>query len=117
LEYEYEYRFTEYEYEEIRSDARTFRINRRRQVDLPHRRTQPPLDCIRFVGIVRLRSAAARATAARRDGDYPTAHGTRRQLFFLSRAVARGFSVPANHRRDGLVSRDDAHASSIPEMR
>jgi hypothetical protein len=27
---------------------RTTRINRRRQVDLPHRRTQPPLDCIRL---------------------------------------------------------------------
>jgi hypothetical protein len=36
---------------------------------------------------------------------------------FSSRAVARGFSVSANHRRDGLVWREDAHVFSIPGMR
>jgi len=62
----------------------------------------------------RLRSSAARATAARREGGYRTAHGTRRQVFFSSRG---GFSVPRNHRRDGLISREDGHVLSIPGMR
>jgi hypothetical protein len=81
------------------------------------RRNRRSIASERFVGIVRLRSAAARATAARRDGGYPTAHGTRRQVSFSSRAVARMFSVPPNHRRDGLVWREDAHVLSIPGMR
>jgi hypothetical protein len=37
-------------------------------------------------------SAAARATAACRDGGYRTAHGTRRQVFFR-RAPSRGGTV------------------------
>jgi hypothetical protein len=72
--------------------ARTIRINRRRQVDRPFRTAQPPLDCIRwFVGNVRLRSASAWATAARRDGGYRTAHGTRRQVFFRGAPSHGGF--------------------------
>ena len=38
-------------------------------------------------------------------------------IMFSSRAVARMFSVPPNHRRVGLVWREDAHVSWIPGMR
>jgi len=64
--------------------------NRAATVDQPFRTAQPPLDCIRFVGTVRLLSATARATAARRDGGSRIAHGTQRQVFFRRGPSHRG---------------------------
>jgi hypothetical protein len=60
----------------------------------------------------RLRSSAARATAARREGGYRTAHGTRRQVFFRREVFRRAEAFPSRAIIAGMAcfARGRAHA-------